>query len=649
MTRNRRKGDPSVLKEGPRELSDMSKGQVWDCHLLTAGTSDGKPIEILGVADVQTRECLAILVEHDIGLQQVTDWLFDLLVLKGPPECIRSANAPPPLAGAVSDWLSKTGINTQFAKREKDRQGEHADSFGRRLRDDVIDRRTFADLPEAKKAIEDWRILYNQTRQPEPIDDEAATCRTPEQQSPRGDNPDPTQPSLRQDSVEGESRWSAGTHDPLQVEVETSQYNQPEAPLVEIKTGHLIGSQMPLFAIESRQSVESEAFLGPIDNGQSVESQGSPGGIDTGQSVKGQGDLDAAGTGQSVESWRARDSIETGQCVETQRPLDGIGAGQSVERQGPSDPAEIGPSGQQDSPPEDIKAGQSVPRRAEIETDQSARHRGPLDEIVAGQAVRHLWPPDNKADRVVQRHSPPVGIEASQAVKPQEPLNDIVTGQSAEQQVHVDDAAGARRSSRSKRAIAAVIGLAAPSLKPESSQHRGKPTVREVRRAAVRVTEWVGIAIVALLVAAVALTLIAPYFGWRVDTVRSGDMEPELKVGSVVITRPVDADKIGVGDVITFHSPTSGEMMSRRVSAIEVGPSFRTEAASSEAADPFITPAQGVIGRVCFEVPFAGYIVQRLVTPVGVLLLFIFGFAIVASEIISRFQVRRKEPSEGPG
>jgi signal peptidase len=187
------------------------------------------------------------------------------------------------------------------------------------------------------------------------------------------------------------------------------------------------------------------------------------------------------------------------------------------------------------------------------------------------------------------------------------------------------------------------MGIVAPSLRPVLSRHQRRPTIREVRKTMVRATEWVGIAAVILLVAVVALTLIAPYFGWRVDTVRSGSMDPELKVGSVVITRPVQAEEISVGDVITFRSPTSGEITSHRVSAIEDGPSFRTEAVSTEDADPFVTPAQGVVGRICFELPFAGYVVQRLVTPVGILLLFIFGFSIVVSEIIGSFQVRWKQ------
>ena len=48
-------------------------------------------------------------------------------------------------------------------------------------------------------------------------------------------------------------------------------------------------------------------------------------------------------------------------------------------------------------------------------------------------------------------------------------------------------------------------------------------------------------------------------------------MEPQLKVGGVVVTRPVEAGEIKVGDIITFHSPLNEELTSHRVIAVEDG------------------------------------------------------------------------------
>lgn len=542
MTRKRFQNGPSILRDDPLVQPSVElAGQVWDCSFLAAATSDGGHIEILAIIDEQTRECRAILVEHDIGSQQVTDWLSDLFTARGVPECIRSGNTPSPLVKAISDWLGKTGIKTRFVKRGESRLGDSAESFGRSLRDDLIDRRTFTDLREARKAIEGWRRLYDQTSHPEPTKDEADTCQVLRQQSSSDREPHPSQGLRRPGSLD---------------------------------------------QFETGQTDELQGFLGAIETGQFAECQGTP------------------------------------------------------------DEIEIGLSVQCDGSPDEIQAGQSVQRRGEIEIDQSVRRLAPLEDIVAGQSVQPEAPlSEVEASPFVRRQGPRDEIVPSQSVQRQGPLNEIVTGQYVQHQVSVDDETGTRRPSRSRRAVTAVIGLVAPSLKPVPSGRHRVPTAREMKRAMVRATEWVGIAVVILLVAVVALTLIAPYFGWRVDTVRADSKDPELKVGSVVVTRPVQVEEISVGDVITFRHPTSGEIVSQRVSAIEDGPSFRTEGIVSGDADPFVTPAQGVVGRVCFHLPFAGHVLQRLVTPVGMLLLFLFGFSIVVSEMISMFQLRWRQPA----
>mgnify|MGYP001026922496 FL=1 len=67
-----------------------------------------------------------------------------------------------------------------------------------------------------------------------------------------------------------------------------------------------------------------------------------------------------------------------------------------------------------------------------------------------------------------------------------------------------------------------------------------------------KIAENLGLALIILLMTAAVLTFLAPRFGWRVDTVYSGSMEPELKVGGVAITRPAQAEEIRIGDIILF-------------------------------------------------------------------------------------------------
>lgn len=66
-----------------------------------------------------------------------------------------------------------------------------------------------------------------------------------------------------------------------------------------------------------------------------------------------------------------------------------------------------------------------------------------------------------------------------------------------------------------------------------------------------KVIQYCGLGVIILLMTAAALTFLAPHLGWSVDTVFSGSMEPKLKVGSVVITRPAEPQDIRVGDIWT--------------------------------------------------------------------------------------------------
>jgi signal peptidase len=145
-----------------------------------------------------------------------------------------------------------------------------------------------------------------------------------------------------------------------------------------------------------------------------------------------------------------------------------------------------------------------------------------------------------------------------------------------------------------------------------------------------------GSVVIILLMTAAALTFLAPRFGWSVDAVVSGSMEPELKVGAVVITRPVDTEEMKTGDIITFYSPLSEKLTSHRVVAVEESSSlhFSTKGDANDDADPFTVPAENVVGKVCFHIPYLGYVAQFVKTPLGFLLtLCLPGLIIIVMEL----------------
>jgi len=164
-----------------------------------------------------------------------------------------------------------------------------------------------------------------------------------------------------------------------------------------------------------------------------------------------------------------------------------------------------------------------------------------------------------------------------------------------------------------------------------------------------KAAENFGTALLVMLMLAAVFTFLAPRFGWSVDAVFSGSMEPELTVGGVVITRPVDVEAIKAGDIITFYSPLSEQLTSHRLIAVEHGSSFRfrTKGDANEDADPFTVPAENVVGKVCFHIPYLGYATQFVKTLLGFLLtLCLPGVIILVMELRNIWIVLTKEAVE---
>jgi len=106
-------------------------------------------------------------------------------------------------------------------------------------------------------------------------------------------------------------------------------------------------------------------------------------------------------------------------------------------------------------------------------------------------------------------------------------------------------------------------------------------------------------------------------FGYRYYTVISPSMTPAYRVGDVVFVKIESADKINVGDVITFDpSSNSSAYLTHRV--IEKLPDyqgtgvtcFHTKGDANDSADSFLVDEDRVIGTVKFKIPKLGYLIR---------------------------------------
>jgi putative transposase len=145
-------------------LRPLYKDHVWSYDFMMARTSDGRSFRILSILDEYTRECLAILVERHITSQNVIDQLYDLFLLRGVPEHIRSDNGPEFTSKAVRNWLTRLGVKTLFIEPGSPWENGYIESFNGKLRDELLNREVFDTLAEAKILIEMWRKDYNEIR-----------------------------------------------------------------------------------------------------------------------------------------------------------------------------------------------------------------------------------------------------------------------------------------------------------------------------------------------------------------------------------------------------------------------------------------------------------------------------------------------------
>ena len=124
--------------------------------------------------------------------------------------------------------------------------------------------------------------------------------------------------------------------------------------------------------------------------------------------------------------------------------------------------------------------------------------------------------------------------------------------------------------------------------------------------------------------------------------VSSGSMEPELPVGSVVYTAPVEPEEIRAGDIITFRR--AGGAVTHRVTENrreERELSSKGDANARE--DPLPVPYEAVEGRVFVSIPGLGALYPLFSGTGGKLLLSV----VLAGGGILSLSGRRKAGKEG--
>lgn len=113
--------------------------------------------------------------------------------------------------------------------------------------------------------------------------------------------------------------------------------------------------------------------------------------------------------------------------------------------------------------------------------------------------------------------------------------------------------------------------------------------------------------------------------GYESFIVSSGSMGRANPVGSVAVTRMVDARTIRTGDVVSFQTESASRITHRVIAVTEENGQrvFETKGDANLLPDPEpLRLTSGKVARVEWSVPYAGHLVRHVRTPAGGLLLF---------------------------
>jgi transposase InsO family protein len=138
---------------------------VWAIDFQWDQTADGHNLKLLHVVDEFTREALAIECRRRIDSDHTVN-VLDRLVAerRRTPAFIRCDNGPEMTANALRDWCRFSGAGSAYIEPGSPWQNPYVESFGGRVRDELLAVELFSCLAEAQVLIEDWRQDYNTNR-----------------------------------------------------------------------------------------------------------------------------------------------------------------------------------------------------------------------------------------------------------------------------------------------------------------------------------------------------------------------------------------------------------------------------------------------------------------------------------------------------
>ncbi len=139
--------------------------QVWALDFQFDVTTTGKTIKILHVIDEFTRESLADEVGYSIDADAMVAVLEGIVVERGTaPAYLRCDNGPELTANGLRDWCRFSRAGVSYIEPGSPWENPFVESYGSRMRDELLSIEMFDSLLDARVLVEIWRDKYNTYR-----------------------------------------------------------------------------------------------------------------------------------------------------------------------------------------------------------------------------------------------------------------------------------------------------------------------------------------------------------------------------------------------------------------------------------------------------------------------------------------------------
>ena len=133
---------------------------------------------------------------------------------------------------------------------------------------------------------------------------------------------------------------------------------------------------------------------------------------------------------------------------------------------------------------------------------------------------------------------------------------------------------------------------------------------------------------------------LATFLSYRVLTIASGSMEPALSKGSLVLVKTsAQVALYQPGQLVSFVTPRTRQLITHRVlnsTQLQNQQLISTKGDANPYPDPWILTEADVMGSVTASIPWLGYLVIAIKTPIGLAL----GVVMPATALVV-FQVKQ--------